>query len=204
MNPIGVSHEVCPGFSFPNPLIYRAAIYADENQIYGIRLQSVKGVSDIGSLEGTPVLQYFDEKSQLIGFYGTENGEHITSLGFLMHDPECVYVVPAPEPEELEPELEVVEVEIAIALVEEEGGSGVIIGVVLGLLMIIGLGVTGFFLWRRRKQRMLTTGGGTNTKVVKVAPVITKQNLDHEVKINARQKASVTLKRGEEHEMNDT
>ena len=75
---------------FPSPSIYKAAIYADKYRVYGIRLLSVVGVSDIGSLRGTPALEEFSPSELPIGFYGTYNEAGITSLGFLVHDPACI------------------------------------------------------------------------------------------------------------------
>ena len=88
----------CPGYKFPDGVIVRAAIYADDNQVYGMRLQTYAGVADIGVLDGVPSLYDFNPTSQFIGFFGTKTADKITSLGFLTHDPECVYVAP-PEPE---------------------------------------------------------------------------------------------------------
>lgn len=84
----------CPGFTFPSSRVYKAAIYADESRVYGIRLLSVIGVSDIGSLRGTPVLFEFGSSQLPIGFYGTYTDAGVTSLGFLTHDPNCVRYVP--------------------------------------------------------------------------------------------------------------
>ena len=40
----------CPGYAFTEGMLVRAAIYADESEVYGIRFQSPTGVSDIGLL----------------------------------------------------------------------------------------------------------------------------------------------------------
>ena len=54
---------VCPGYTFPSPFVYKAAIYADENRVYGIRFLSAKDATDIGSLRGTPILERFTPES---------------------------------------------------------------------------------------------------------------------------------------------
>ena len=85
-----------------------------------------------------------------------------------MHDPECVYVAP-PEPEPEPIVVEVVE-EVVEVVVEEESNGGMIAGIVVGFLVIIGLAVGGFFLWKRRKNRQETEGG--DPKVAKVLPTV--------------------------------
>ena len=84
-----IPNQVCSGHTFPWSYVYRAAIYADENRVYGIKLQAEESAVNIGSEKGVPVLQVFSETSQLIGFYGSQNGSQITSLGFITHDPKC-------------------------------------------------------------------------------------------------------------------
>ena len=54
---------VCPGYTFPSPFVYKAAIYADENRVYVIRFLSAKDATDIGSLRGTPILERFTPES---------------------------------------------------------------------------------------------------------------------------------------------
>ena len=90
LDTVGISNdESCQGYRFPSPYIQRAAIYADDNRVYGVRFQSLNDFTDFGSLTGNAVLNQFDIDQRLIGFYGSVNGAVITSLGFLMHDPEC-------------------------------------------------------------------------------------------------------------------
>ena len=80
-------------------MINSVAVYADGTQVYGFRMKSGKRNYDIGNLKGTPVTQNFDLTSQLIGFYGSTNeAKDINSIGFLTHDPLCVYVPPPPPP----------------------------------------------------------------------------------------------------------
>ena len=81
----------CNGFVFPNPLIYKGAIYQDNEDgfINGIRVLSDAGATDLGQAVGTPVLETFSQAAQLIGFYGSHNGQLIDTLGFLTHDPNC-------------------------------------------------------------------------------------------------------------------
>ena len=148
-----VNSRSCPGFTFPSPFINKAAIYADDERIYGMRFLSVEGPADFGSLsKGIPILETFEPTEQLIGFYGSYNGDIITSLGFLTNDPTCI---PIPDPE---PEVEVEIIEIILKEVTMEDGDGglgigMILGIVFGVLALIGLGVGGFFLWRRRKRQ---------------------------------------------------
>jgi hypothetical protein len=61
-------------------------------------------VADIGSLEGTPILTYFNKNQRMIGFYGTVGANFITSIGFVMHDPECVAIAGYTEPVEISEE----------------------------------------------------------------------------------------------------
>lgn len=99
----------CPGYSFGTAFFEKAAIYADETKVYGIRLMSVLGPVDFGSVnnKGTTYLDEFSPGEKVIGFYGSYNDKEITSLGFLTHDPECI-AIPEPEPEpEVIPEIEV-------------------------------------------------------------------------------------------------
>ncbi len=63
--------EQCPGFTFPTHFIYRAAIFSENDRIVGVRLQSAIGVTDLGRVTKRTEVQYFEESSQLIGFYGT-------------------------------------------------------------------------------------------------------------------------------------
>ena len=120
------------------------------------------GPSDIGSLRGTPVLFEFGPNELPIGFYGTYTDSGITSLGFLTHDPDCVrYVPPAPEPEP-EPEIWVPEPEPdPIVVIEEETDPTPIVLGILIPLILIGAGVAGFLLWRRRKRRQQSGDLGT-------------------------------------------
>ena len=76
-------------------------------------------------------------------------------MGFLTHDPACVWQpepIPEPEPEVEEPEPEPEppkEVEV------DDGGvdAGMIVGIVLGLLLIGGLFVIGYLVWKKRKNK---------------------------------------------------
>ena len=55
-----VNSRSCPGFRFPSAYVNKAAIYADEERVYGIRLLFVNGPSYFGSLsKGIPVLESF-------------------------------------------------------------------------------------------------------------------------------------------------
>ena len=153
---IDVEQSTCPGFVFASSYISQAAIYADDERVYGMRLLSISGPADFGSLTkgDPPVLESFLPTEQFIGFYGSFNGEYITSLGFLTNDPTCI---PIPDPE---PEPEVVEVvEVVLENVDTDDGSlgaGGIVGIILAILVVIALGVVGFLLWRRRKRQRLT------------------------------------------------
>ena len=158
----------CPGYTFPSPRVYKAAIYADEVRIYGIRFLSVLGVSDIGNLRGTPILEEFGPNDVPIGFYGSYNDAGITSLGFLTHDPDCeAYFPPVIEPEpEPEPVIWVPEPEPEVVTAEDEGGSaaGIVLGILIPLILIAAA-LVGFLLWRRRKNRL---GGVATSKPKKV------------------------------------
>ena len=60
--------------------------------------------------------------------------------------------------------------EVVEVVVEEDSNGGMIAGIVVGFLVIIGLAVGGFFLWKRRKNRQETEGG--DPKVAKVLPTV--------------------------------
>jgi len=156
--------------------VYKAAIYADENRVLGVRLLSVVGPTDIGSLRGTPVLYEFGPKTQPIGFYGTYTNAGITSLGFLTHDPDCIrFVPPVPEPEP-EPVIWVPVIpKVVIVEEEEEGSSGAIIAGILVPLLLIGAGVGGFFLWKKYK-RGKQNGSSSTSNVAPTAPADTPEN----------------------------
>lgn len=81
-------------------------------------------------------------------------GNKVTSLGFLMHDPECLYVAPPePEPEE-EPE-PIVEITSSLNVDEDDGlGAGAITGIILAVIaLLVGLSVGGFYGWKKYKLR---------------------------------------------------
>lgn len=152
----------CQGYTFPSPFVYKAAIYADEHRVYGIRFLSTRDATDIGSLRGTPILEEFSPQSMPIGFYGSYTEAGITSLGFLTHDPSCVKeVVDEPEPEPVVPVAPVIEIiEIEESPAEESSGSlGLILGISLGLAVVIGLIVGLIIFLRRRKRRQNETLG---------------------------------------------
>ena len=154
LNTIGVvdSKQTCPGYTFSSPLIYRAAIYADETRVYGMRLQSVKGVSDIGSLTGTPILTYFNENQQLIGFYGTMGVDHITSLGFVMHDPECVAVAVTDEKSGTVNGSEEFDIELTTeaGTSEESDETLIVVLVIFGVVLLAAGVVIGCILYKRK------------------------------------------------------
>ena len=56
-----VKQSTCPGFIFASSYISQAAIYADDERVYGMRLLSVRGPADFGSLTkgDPPVLETF-------------------------------------------------------------------------------------------------------------------------------------------------
>ena len=56
-----VKRSTCPGFVFASSFISQAVIYADDERVYGMRLLSISGPADFGSLTkgGTPVLETF-------------------------------------------------------------------------------------------------------------------------------------------------
>ena len=72
----------------------------------------------------------------------------------MTHDPACIWQpepIPEPEPEVEEPEPEPEppkEVEV------DDGGvdAGMVVGIILGLLIIGGLGVIGYLIWKKRKN----------------------------------------------------
>jgi len=106
--------------------------------------------------------------SQLIGFYGSTDGSKgISSLGFLMLDPDCVYVAPPPPPPEPEPKP--VEIPIIEPVEDVVDSKAILIGVLVPLPLVIAGGVTGFLLWRRRKLKFQTASESTKT-----APVVIK------------------------------
>ena len=72
----------------------------------------------------------------------------------MTHDPDCEWQpepdpVPEPEIEEPEPDPEPPKT----VEVEESADAGMIVGIVLGLLLLIGIGVVGFLIWRKRRNR---------------------------------------------------
>lgn len=144
----------CPGYIFPSPNVYKAAIFADETRVYGVKFLSVIGESDIGSLKGTPTVVTFGPTTLPIGFYGTYGEVGITSLGILTHDPACTAIMPPPEPEP-EKKPEKVHWKPMAKKEEEEsgGGSSVIAVAVIIPLIVIGGGVGAFLWWRRRKRK---------------------------------------------------
>lgn len=93
----------CKGFRLSSNMINKAAIYADSERVYGIRLVSTfdNEASDLGSLTkgDPPVLEEFSGTDQLIGFYGSYTQEIITSIGFITHDPTCEEEVVEEKPE---------------------------------------------------------------------------------------------------------
>lgn len=165
LNRSGPDVGACPGYVFPSHAIYKAAIYADKYRVYGIRLLSAQGVSDIGSLRGTPVLEEFSTNELPIGFYGTYNEAGITSLGFLVHDPACINTkapvieeVPEPEPVAPKPLQAPVPLKL-IAEVESETGP-VVLAIVVPVIISIG-GIIALFVWlyyrKRRPKSDLST-----------------------------------------------
>ena len=81
--PTSENEITCNGHSFPKSYINQAAIYHDEKRIYGMRLKSGEGfqtkLTDIGSLKGSKAeLSNFSSQSQLIGFYGSSDGQVLT------------------------------------------------------------------------------------------------------------------------------
>ena len=101
----------------------------------------------------------------MIGFYGSYNDQFITSLGFLTHNPACVPLPePEPEPEPVEEELEVSEEPIKVE--DDDGGAdaGMIVGIVLSLIVLIAIGVAGFYIWRKRRNNR-DTGQVGNVKL---------------------------------------
>ena len=56
-----IQPEKCPGHAIGSSLISMGAIFADENQVYGLRIVSSKGAADMGNLnKGTPILENFN------------------------------------------------------------------------------------------------------------------------------------------------
>ena len=168
--------ENCNGYVFPSPYIYKAAIYADENRVYGIRFLSRIDATDIGGLRGTPVLENFSPTEVPIGFYGSYTDNGITSLGFLTHDPNCSLIDSEDDLPPIErpdwdgiPEEEVEEPDNKDELIVDiltppdtdtsdqsdgEGGSpvGMIIGIIVGVLALAAIIVVVIIFIRRRKR----------------------------------------------------
>ena len=177
----------CEGYTFPSPFIYRAAIFTQLNipkveeedgiegkpeqdaRVTGMRLQSVLGVTDLG---GPPDVKAeivnFDERNQLIGFFGTYSRWYITSLGFLMHDPNCAaYSTDSSSSASV----------VASSVSGSSGSSdddsvnvGVILGPIIGALVLIGGGIGAFFFLRWRKMKKMkqmgaNVGQSNKTKV---------------------------------------
>ena len=56
-----IQPDKCPGHAIPSTLISMGAIFADENQVYGLRIVSSRGAADMGNLDkGTPILENFN------------------------------------------------------------------------------------------------------------------------------------------------
>ena len=174
---IGTVEEsaACEGYTFPSPFIYRAAIFTqpdkDGSKITGIRFQSVVGVTDLG---GPPDVKAeivnFDERNQLIGFYGTYSQQYITSLGFLQHDPTCQAYTSDPNDPANNGGL------------SANGGTeskdddktnvGIIVGPIVAAVLLIGGGLGAFFFLRWRKMKKMRQMGAdfgqSSTTKVKV------------------------------------
>ena len=170
----------CKGFTIDSDKIDKAVIWVGAEQVYGIRLVSTydNKAIDIGSFGkgDAPTLEEFTGRDQLIGFYGSYTDDKVTSLGFLTHDPRCVAEEdPEPNPD-VTPGTGGTETESGDADGEGDGSGtvipgtdpgdpeatddseesssslGVILGAALGAAVLIGAGVGGFLLWRRRKR----------------------------------------------------
>ena len=136
-----VDGTVCPGFTLPSRVITRAAIYADETRVYGIRLLTTEGTADLGILRGTPVLQTFTPNAQFVGMYGTYfEGGFITSLGFLTYDPECtagpVIQAETKDPNSLNDKPTVTVTDQSADVAEEGMDITLIIGVIVGVVLL--------------------------------------------------------------------
>ena len=185
----------CEGYTFPSPYIYRAAIFTQPHvpkveeeegkeakpeqdaRITGMRLQSVLGVTDLG---GPPDIKAeivnFDERNQLIGFFGTYSRWYITSLGFLMHDPNCAAYTND----------SIGSSNVAASSVSGSASSsdddsvdvGLIIGPIVGALVLAGGGIGAFFFLRWRKMKKMRQMGADIGQSSKTKVKIMEKNLE--------------------------
>ena len=113
----------------------------------------------------------FDERNQLIGFFGTYSRWYITSLGFLMHDPICAAYSPDSSIETANLGASGVK---SSSSDDDSVDVGVIVGPIIGILVLAGGGVGAFFFLRWRKMKRMkwmgaNIGQSSKTKVKTLA-----------------------------------
>lgn len=88
----------------------------------------------------------------MIGFFGTKDTEGLSSLGFLMFDPECTATTLLTEEEKAK--ISALQTDTTAGAVEEESSSvGLVLGLSFGILALIGLAVAGVFAYFELKKR---------------------------------------------------
>lgn len=87
----------------------------------------------------------------MIGFFGTTDEKGLSSLGFLMYDPECSATIMLTEEEKAE--ISALQKDEDIHVEEESSSLGLVLGLVFGFLALIGLAVGGYFGYRELKKR---------------------------------------------------
>ena len=104
--------------------------------------------------------------------YGNYDAQGLTMLGFITHDPSCVKsgpprYVPSDGASETVTENQSSAKKTEEAEEEEaSGGTGIIIGAVVGVLVLAGLAVVGVMFWRRRRLKRMTAVG-SNLELMK-------------------------------------
>ena len=124
-------------------------------------------VTDIGRLQGTGKLFNFNENAQLVGFYGSSDENHITSLGFITYDRKC---------QEEQNALQALQTLALTASSDEEdediddgsSGLGALIAICASSLILLGLlgGLLYWFCIRKSKNKQ-----SFGPKVSQVTPV---------------------------------
>ncbi len=121
-----------------------------------MRLQSAKGVTDIGSLKGKTFLTNFNATNQLIGFYGTVDADSITSLGFIMHDPNCIAaVIEATPPSSLDDSKNGTTGKNLTETTSSQFSdhTGLYVGLILGAAALIAIAaIIGYCIYKRKKR----------------------------------------------------
>ena len=142
-----------------------------------MRLQSVLGVTDLGGpLDVKAEIVNFDERNQLIGFFGTYSRWYITSLGFLMHDPNCTAYT-----DNSTSSASVATSSVSGSSSSSENDSvnvGVILGPIIGALVLAGGGIGAFFFLRWRKMKKMRQMGANIGQSNKTKVKIMEKNLE--------------------------